>query len=176
MKTFVLGGGCFWCLDAAYRRIEGVTEVVSGYAGGGVTDPTYTQVSTGKTGHAEVVSITFDEQIIPGSAILTLFFALHNPTTPNRQGADIGPQYRSIMLYADEEQKELFSTAIEHASALWDQPIVTELEPLTNFYPAEAEHQDYFTKNPESGYCSVVISPKLAKLRQQFTRYMRKEG
>ena len=175
MKTFVLGGGCFWCLDAAYRRIEGVTDVVSGYAGGILADPTYAQVSTGKTGHAEVVSVTFDEHVLPESVVLSLFFALHNPTTRDRQGADIGPQYRSIMLYQDDAQKRLFANAIEQAASLWDQPIVTELAPLEQFYPAEDEHQDYFTKNPESGYCSIVISPKLAKLRQQFTRYIKKE-
>lgn len=168
MTTFVLGGGCFWCVDAVFRRLKGVSQVVSGYAGGDVAFPDYHQVSSGKTGHAEVVQVTFDDAILPPEDLLDLFFLIHNPTTPNRQGADVGTQYRSIMLYADQTQKEAFEAAIERAKQHWDNPIVTELKPLENFYEAEPEHQDYFNKNPAAGYCQIVIIPKIVKARQAY--------
>ncbi len=169
MTTYVLGGGCFWCLDAIYRRIKGVTEVTSGYAGGTTNNPTYYDVASGNTGHAEVVRITFDEAVLPAETFLDIFFTLHDPTTLNRQGADHGTQYRSIMLYADNDQRAEFKAAIERAQPHWNDPIVTVIEPLTMFYGAEPEHQDYFTKNPANGYCSVVINPKINKVRAQYS-------
>ena len=175
MTTYVLGGGCFWCLDAVYRRIKGITKVISGYAGGSLENPTYYQVATGTTGHAETVSITFDESVIPAEAILDIFFITHNPTTPNQQGADIGTQYRSIMLYSDNTQHQAFISAKERAQKIWDDPIVTAIEPLTTFYPGEEEHQDYFNKNPEAGYCTVVIEPKITKVRKTYTKWFKGE-
>lgn len=169
MTTYTLGGGCFWCLDAVFRRINGVVEVVSGYAGGESSDPTYYQVASGKTGHAEVVQVTFDESTVSSQAVLDVFFTLHDPTTRNRQGADEGSQYRSILLYVDEQQQIAFTEAVKRAQVIWDDPIVTELSQLDMFYPAEPEHQDYFNKNPANGYCSIVINPKLIKVRKKFT-------
>lgn len=169
MTTYTLGGGCFWCLDAVFRRINGVVEVMSGYAGGESSDPTYYQVASGKTGHAEVVQVTFDESTVSSQAVLDVFFTLHDPTTRNRQGADEGSQYRSILLYVDEQQQIAFTEAVKRAQAIWDDPIVTELAQLDMFYPAEPEHQDYFNKNPANGYCSIVINPKLIKVRKKFT-------
>ena len=171
MTTYVLAGGCFWCLDAVYRRIKGVSEVVSGYAGGDVTDPSYEQVSTGRTGHAEVVQITFDEAIIPADTILDLFFLIHDPTTLDRQGNDVGPQYRSAMFYTDANQKTAFESAVTRARAHWDNSIVTEIAPLEVFYPAEDYHQVYFNKNPDNGYCSIVISPKIIKARAAYKEW-----
>lgn len=171
MTTYVLGGGCFWCLDAVYRRIRGVTEVVSGYAGGTTENPDYYQVGSGKTGHAEVIQITFDEAVIPAETILDIFFTLHDPTTLNRQGADHGTQYRSVMLYADNDQKAEFEASMERAGKIWDDPVVTEVAPLERFYAAEPEHQDYFANNPGNGYCSVVIAPKIVKVRSRFSDY-----
>jgi len=173
MTTYVLAGGCFWCLDAIYRRLKGVTKVVSGYAGGGTIDPTYYQVASGETGHAEAVEITFDESIIPADVILDLFFLIHDPTTLNRQGADEGTQYRSAMFYMDEEQKTAFEAAIERAKTHWDNPIVTQLAKLDMFYIAEEEHQDYFNKNPGNGYCSIVIAPKILKARVAYTQWFK---
>jgi peptide-methionine (S)-S-oxide reductase len=175
MTSYVLGGGCFWCLDAVYRQLRGVTEVESGYAGGQLVSPTYYQVATGTTGHAEVVRVTFDETIIPPDVILDAFFIAHDPTSLNRQGADIGLQYRSIMLYENEEQKRLFEAARERAQAHFGEPIVTEIAPLKTFYPAEPEHQDYYTKQPEAGYCQVVITPKILKARTALKQWLRKE-
>ncbi len=171
MTTYVLAGGCFWCLDAVYRRLKGVNEVVSGYAGGDVTDPSYEQVSTGRTGHAEVVQITFDEAVIPADTVLDLFFLIHDPTTRDRQGNDVGPQYRSAMFYTDDNQKTAFESAVTRARAHWDDPIVTEITPLEVFYPAEDYHQDYFNKNPDNGYCSIVISPKIIKARAAYKEW-----
>ena len=177
MTTYVLGGGCFWCLDALYRRIKGVTKVISGYAGGTTTDqPSYYDVASGHTGHAEVVRVTFDETIIASDVILDIFFAFHNPTTLNRQGADEGTQYRSIMLYANDDQKALFQAALNRARKIWDDPIVTEIKPLNTFYPAEEEHQDYFSKNPEAGYCQIVIAPKLTKMRHHFSQWLKEKS
>ncbi|MDB5179734.1 MAG: peptide-methionine (S)-S-oxide reductase [Candidatus Saccharibacteria bacterium] len=173
MKTYVIAGGCFWCLDAVYRRLKGVTEIVSGYAGGTTANPTYEEVSTGETGHAEVVQITFDESIIPSDVILDLFFLIHDPTTLNRQGADVGTQYRSAMYYVDDAQKRTFEAAKERAQAHWDAPLTTELAQLDVFYPAEAYHQDYFNKNPGNGYCSIVIAPKIVKARAAYTKWFK---
>lgn len=177
MTTYVLAGGCFWCLDAVYRRLKGVSEVVSGYAGGGVDNPTYEQVSTGETGHAEVVQISFDESVIPQETILDLFFLIHDPTTLNRQGNDVGPQYRSAMFYNDDEQKQAFEAAMERAKEHWNEnPIVTQISKLDTFWPAEDYHQDYFNKNPGNGYCSIVIAPKISKARSAYTKWFKEES
>jgi peptide-methionine (S)-S-oxide reductase len=175
MTTYVLAGGCFWCLDAVYRRLKGVTEVISGYSGGEVASPSYEQVSGGSTGHAEAVKITFDESVIPADVILDLFFLIHNPTTLNRQGNDVGTQYRSAMYYADDEQKIAFEAALERAKEHWDDPIVTEVEILQEFYPAEDYHQDYFNKNPGNGYCSIVIEPKIVKARKEYKEWFKEQ-
>lgn len=171
MTTYVLAGGCFWCLDAVYRRIKGVEKAVSGYTGGDLPYPTYNQVSMGTTGHAEAVEITFDETIIPRDVILDLYFLIHDPTTLNRQGADRGTQYRSAMFYASDDQQSTFEEAVKRAQKYWENDIVTELTQLTTFYPAENYHQDYFNKNPGNGYCSVVIEPKIVKARQAYTKW-----
>ncbi|MDB5183418.1 MAG: peptide-methionine (S)-S-oxide reductase [Candidatus Saccharibacteria bacterium] len=175
MITYVLAGGCFWCLDAVYRGLKGVTEVVSGYSGGVVASPSYERVSSGLTGHAEVVKITFDESIIPSDVILDLFFLIHNPTTLNRQGNDVGTQYRSAMYYSDDEQKTAFEAALERAKEHWDDPIVTEVAMLQEFYPAEDYHQDYFNKNPGNGYCSIVIEPKIVKARKEYKQWFKEQ-
>ncbi len=175
MTTYVLAGGCFWCLDAVYRRLRGVESVVSGYAGGDLPYPSYEQVSLGNTGHAEAVQITFDESVIPSDVILDLFFLIHDPTTLDRQGNDVGTQYRSAMFYDGEEQKAAFEAALERAKEHWGDKIVTEITPLEEFYPAEEYHQDYFNKNPASGYCSIVIEPKISKARQKFTKWFKEE-
>jgi peptide-methionine (S)-S-oxide reductase len=172
MTTYVLAGGCFWCLDAVYRRLRGVISVESGYAGG-EGPATYARVSTGETGYAESVQITFDESIIPASTILDIFFLIHNPTTLNRQGNDIGPQYRSAMSYFDDAQKEMFEAALERAKEHWNDPIVTEISPLKNFVSGEEEHQDYFTNHPENPYCSLVIEPKIVKARHAYTKWFK---
>ncbi|HOA22999.1 MAG: peptide-methionine (S)-S-oxide reductase MsrA [Aggregatilineales bacterium] len=169
-ETATLGGGCFWCLEAVYDQLRGVQDVVSGYAGGHVENPTYEQVSSGQTGHAEVVQITFDPDVISYGEILDVFFTIHDPTTLNRQGADIGTQYRSVIFYHSEEQRRIAvekMKAIEDAG-IWDDPIVTQLEPFDAFYPAEAYHQEYYARNPNAGYCQFVIKPKVAKFRKEF--------
>lgn len=166
--NIVLAGGCFWCLDAAYRQVRGVTEVVSGYSGGSTEEPTYYDVINGDTGHAESVSISYDPEIVNEESLLDIFWTIHDPTTPNRQGADVGTQYRSAIFYADEEQRKRAEASREKAQQLWKNPIVTEITPLSVFYPAEDEHQDFFSKHPEKGYCMVVINPKLDKLRHSF--------
>jgi len=173
MTTYILAGGCFWCLDAVYRRINGVDKVVSGYTGGQIDNPTYDQVSTGVTGHAEAIQITFDEQIVPAAVILDLFFLIHDPTTLNRQGNDIGTQYRSAMFYTNDNQKHDFESAITRAKSYWNDPIVTEITKLDNFYNAESYHQDYFNKNPGNGYCSIVITPKIIKARSAYTKWFK---
>lgn len=166
IQLATLGGGCFWCLEAAYERIEGVQSVSSGYAGGTTVDPTYQQVCSGTTGHAEVVQIAYDPEKISYRDILELFWKVHDPTTLNRQGADVGSQYRSIILYHNQEQKRISEEYIEEleASGVFSDPIVTQVEPLRRFYPAEDYHQDFYAKNPMQGYCAVVIRPKLKKL------------
>lgn len=173
MTTYVLAGGCFWCLDAVYRRIKGVESVVSGYTGGEGPSPSYEHVSMGTTGHAEAVQITFDETVIPGETILDLFFLIHDPTTLNRQGNDVGTQYRSAMFYKDDEQRREFDAALQRAKEHWDKPIVTELVTLEEFYPAEDYHQDYFNKNPGNGYCSIVIEPKIVKARSSYKQWFK---
>jgi peptide-methionine (S)-S-oxide reductase len=169
-QTAILGGGCFWCIDAAFRELTGVTEVVSGYAGGHVDNPTYEQVCGKHTGHAEVVKVVFDPAQVDYADILRIFFTLHDPTTKGRQGADVGPQYRSIVLTLDEHQAETARKVMAEleAAQLWSGPIVTEVVPAETFWPAEPEHQDYFTRNPWSGYCRVVVAPKVAKFRKTF--------
>lgn len=171
--TFVLAGGCFWCLDAAYRALKGVTEVVSCYTGGSAPHPSYEQVCTGTTGHAEAVAVTFDESVIPAEVILDAFFTMHDPTQLNRQGADVGTQYRSAMFPADDEQRELFEEARRRASEIWPGEVVTTIEPLGEVYPAEEHHQDFFAKNPTQGYCLAVAVPKVNKVRAAFSEYLR---
>lgn len=171
MTTYVIAGGCFWCLDAVYRRFKGVESVTSGYSGGVVINPSYAEIETGTTGHAQVVKISFNEHIIPKKTILDLFFLIHDPTTLNRQGNDIGPQYRSAMYYKDMVQKTEFEHAKKRAQAHWDSPIVTEVEKLGTFYDAEDYHQDYFNNNPGNGYCSIVIAPKIVKARAAYTKW-----
>ncbi len=170
METATLGGGCFWCLDAVYRGLKGVSRVVSGYAGGHVPNPTYEQVCGKATGHAEVVQVEFDPAQIGFADLLRVFFTIHDPTTKDRQGADVGPQYRSVILFHSEEQKRVAEAVMaEIADAgVWNGPLVTELVPSTDFYPAEPEHQDYFARNPWSGYCRAVVAPKVQKFRKTF--------
>ena len=165
-----LAGGCFWCLEAIYQELRGVDSVQSGYAGGAMPNPTYEQVCSGTTGHAEVVQITFDPAAVSYRELLQIFFTIHDPTTLNRQGADVGTQYRSAIFYHTPEQKTVAEEVIGEIETanLWDAPIVTELVPLTQFYPAEAYHDDYYRRNPGQGYCTVVIAPKLAKFRKQY--------
>ena len=172
-QTATLGGGCFWCLDAAYRQIDGVTRVTSGYAGGRLPDPTYQQVCTGTTGHAEVVQLEFDPDLISYGDILEIFWSIHDPTTRDRQGADVGSQYRSVILHHDDAQQRAAVESREAAQRLWGKPIVTEIVALDAFYPAEDYHQDYYACNPEQGYCQVVINPKLAKLRERHRARLR---
>jgi peptide-methionine (S)-S-oxide reductase len=169
-ETATLGGGCFWCLDAVYRDLRGVTQVVSGYAGGHVPNPTYEQVCGKQTGHAEVVRITFDPAVITYADLLRVFFTIHDPTTKDRQGADVGPQYRSVILYHSEAQRRTAEAVMREIgeAGIWDAQLVTELVPAAEFWPAEPEHQDYFARNPWSGYCRAVIAPKVAKFRKGF--------
>jgi peptide-methionine (S)-S-oxide reductase len=169
-RLATLAGGCFWCLETTFERLQGVIGVVSGYTGGHVANSSYAQVCTGTTGHAEAVQITFDPHIISFGELLEVFFSIHDPTTLNRQGADVGTQYRSAIFYHSPEQKAEAERMIREleASRVWDQPIVTEVKPFSVFYPAEEYHQQYYRKNPEQAYCQVAISPKLAKLRKKF--------
>jgi peptide-methionine (S)-S-oxide reductase len=169
-EVATLGGGCFWCLEAVFRELHGVQKVVSGYAGGTLDNPTYRQVCTGSTGHAEVVQIEFDPTVISYRDLLEVFFATHDPTTLNRQGVDEGTQYRSVIFFHDARQEETARQLLAElrAEEAFPGPIVTEVVPLTNFYPAEDYHQDYYTNNTEEGYCRVVIAPKLAKFRDKF--------
>lgn len=162
-----IGGGCFWCLEAVFERLEGVLSVTSGYAGGHTTQPTYKQVCSGETGHAEVIQIEYDPTRITYERLLEVFWQAHDPTTPNRQGADEGTQYRSIILYRDQDQKQTAERSKQKAASQFKQPIVTEIVPLTRFHPAEDYHQDYFRKNPSAPYCAVVIRPKLQKLQRK---------
>lgn len=169
-EVATLGGGCFWCLDAAFRQLEGVDKVESGYAGGRVANPTYRDVCTGTTGHAEVAQVTFDPAVISFRDLLGVFFTIHDPTTKDRQGADVGPQYRSIVLYHTPEQRDTAEQVIAelNRNEVWDDPIVTEIVPLTTFYPAERYHQDYYANNPNQPYCQIVIAPKVAKVRKAY--------
>ena len=169
-EVATLAGGCFWCLEAAFQDLKGVESVQSGYAGGRVANPSYEDVCTGTTGHAEVVQITFDPQIITFDDLLHVFFTIHDPTTLNRQGADVGTQYRSAIFYHSPEQKATAERVIAELQAgkLWDEPVVTELKPLEAFYPAEEYHRDYYRRNPNQGYCRAVIAPKVAKVRKLY--------
>ncbi len=169
-----LGGGCFWCTEAAYQLIDGVNAVIPGYAGGEAKTPNYYQVSEGKTGHAEVVQIDFDESKISFKDVLDIFWTIHDPTMKNRQGNDVGSQYRSIILYADDTQKQQAEESIKVVQQIWDDPIVTEVKPLKSFYEAEPEHHDYFKNHPEQAYCQVIINPKLEKLRAKFASKLKK--
>lgn len=170
LEVATLGGGCFWCLEAVFEQLRGVKEVVSGYSGGTVPNPSYQQVCTGRTGHAEVVQVTFDPQVISYREILEVFFDVHDPTTLNRQGADVGPQYRSIILYHDLRQKEVAEEVIQELdeAGSWDTDIVTQLEPFGVFYEAEPYHQRYFERNPRQPYCRAVVAPKVTKFRKHY--------
>ncbi len=169
LEVATLGGGCFWCLEAVFVELKGVERVESGYAGGTVAYPTYEQVCAGITGHAEVVQVTFDPQVISFKEILEVFFTIHDPTTLNRQGADIGTQYRSAIFYHSPEQREVAQQVIAelNAAGLWKRPIVTEVTPFTEFYRAEGYHQEFYQRNPEQPYCQFVIAPKVAKFRKE---------
>ena len=172
MKTYVLAGGCFWCLDAAYRVLRGVSSVVSGYTGGLNPNPSYEQVCTGTTGHAEAVAVTFDPAVIPSDVILDAFFTMHDPRQLNRQGNDVGTQYRSAMFFRNEEEQALCEAARERAAETWGGEVVTEISPLGEFYDAEDYHQDFFAKNPTQGYCLAVAVPKVVKVRKSFADYL----
>jgi len=176
-ETATLGGGCFWCLEAVYTLLEGVSAVKSGYAGGYTADPTYEQVCAGGTGHAEVVQVTYDPARITFADLLDVFFTIHDPTTLNRQGADVGTQYRSVILYASDEQRAIADAKIAEVaeSGIWEDPIVTDVAPLGEYYPAEAVHDDYFDRNPRQPYCQAVIAPKVAKFRQQHIGRLKRE-
>lgn len=169
LEIALLGGGCFWCVEAVYSRCVGVISAISGYAGGARPNPSYEQVCTGATGHAEVVEITYDAQIVSYEELLDIFWVIHNPTTLNQQGADRGTQYRSVIYYYNEEQKEKAQQSMEAAQRIWADPIVTELSPAPEFYEAEAYHQDYFTNHPTQGYCYAVVRPKVEKFMSKFT-------
>jgi peptide-methionine (S)-S-oxide reductase len=176
-EVATLAGGCFWCLEAVYNDLRGVEKVVSGYSGGHVVKPTYEQVTKGNTGHAEVVQLTFDPQVISYKELLEVFFTIHDPTTLNRQGADVGPQYRSAIFYHSPEQKAVADKTIADISAakIWNNPIVTEVTKFEAFYPAEAYHQRYYERNPNQAYCRMVIEPKVIKFRKQFYSKLKKQ-
>ena len=172
LATF--GGGCFWCMEAVFQQPEGILSVHSGYAGGDLANPTYEQVCSGRSGHAEVIQLEFDPDVIPLRQLLEIFFHVHDPTTLNRQGNDLGTQYRSVIFHHDKDQEQLASQVIRQLdeSGAWDNPIVTELSPLDIFYPAEEYHQDYFRSNPGQGYCAAVVRPKVEKFRQTFSELL----
>jgi peptide-methionine (S)-S-oxide reductase len=178
MPTLTLAGGCFWCLETIYERLKGVEKVVSGYTGGRRANPTYEQVCSGATGHAEAIQVTYDASVISDREMLEIFFAFHDPTTLNRQGPDVGTQYRSAIFYNSPEQEKLAREVIAdlERNATFDRPIVTELKPLDVFYPAEAAHQEYYRRNPTQPYCAAVIGPKVAKLRAGYGEKMRVES
>lgn len=175
-EVATLAGGCFWCLEAVFDDLKGVESVESGYSGGSVVDPSYTQVCDGNTGHAEAVQITFDPKVITYRDLLEVFFTIHDPTTKDRQGADVGSQYRSVIFYHDEDQKKIASQVIREITdaGIWSDPIVTEVIPFDKFYMAEDYHQEYFKKNPYQGYCRAVIAPKVAKFRTHFVERLKK--
>lgn len=167
LQKMTVGGGCFWCTEAVFDQIKGVEKVVSGYSGGNVPGiPTYREICSGLTGHAEVIQVTFNTKIISFKQMLEIFMTSHDPTTLNRQGADAGTQYRSVIFYHDESQHQTAENVLNEMASYFDNPIVTELSPLPKFFPAEIEHQEYYANNPSQGYCKAVISPKIAKLRQ----------
>ena len=175
-QIVTLAGGCFWCLEAVYDELKGVESVESGYSGGQIQNPSYAQVCDGDTGHAEVVQVTFDPQVLSYKDLLTVFFTIHDPTTLNRQGNDAGTQYRSAIFYHNEEQKQVAGEVIREigAAGIWDAPIVTEVTPFETFYIAEEYHQEYFKKNPFQGYCRAIIAPKVAKFRHKFAERLKK--
>lgn len=176
LDSATLGGGCFWCLDAVFRGLKGVRSVVSGYAGGHVPNPTYEQVCGKGTGHAEVVRVEFDPAEVGYADLLRVFFTIHDPTTKDRQGADVGPQYRSVIMFHSEEQKRTAEAVMAEVSGVWDGKLVTELVPAPEFYPAEPEHQDYFARNPWSGYCRAVVAPKVQKFRKTFADRLKRQA
>ncbi len=174
-ETITLGAGCFWCVEAVFERLEGVKEVVSGYSGGRIKNPTYREVTSGRTGHAEAVQITYDPDVIPFAKLLEIFFMTHDPTTLNRQGADVGTQYRSAIFYHTEEQRRIageIKAKLENEN-IWSDPIVTELTPFSSFYRAEDYHQEYYRNNPDQGYCRMVIAPKMEKFEKIFHEYLK---
>jgi len=177
LQTATLAGGCFWCLEAVYDEIKGVHSVESGYAGGHMDNPTYRAVCNGDTGHAEVVQVHFDPSVVSYRDLLYVFFAIHDPTTLNRQGADVGTQYRSAIFYHDEEQKKIAEDLIKdlNAQKIWDRPIVTQVEKLDKFYIAEDYHQEYFANNPYQPYCMAVVAPKVSKFRKHFLELLKKQ-
>ena len=170
LDSAILGGGCFWCIEAILNELKGVEKVESGYSGGNIKNPTYQEVCTGKTGHAEVVKITFDPEIISYGKLIEIFFHIHDPTTLNRQGNDVGTQYRSVIFYNSEAQKKTAEEVIKNISdsGLWSDPVVTVVEALEAYYPAEDYHQDYYNNNKEKSYCSIVIAPKIAKFYEEY--------
>lgn len=176
IEIATLGGGCFWCTEAVFDELEGVVSVKSGYSGGTVSNPSYEQVCTGRTGHAEVVQVTFYPATISYEDILRIFFTVHDPTTLNRQGNDVGTQYRSVIFYHDDSQRGMAEKIIKEISGekIWDDPIVTELSPFTAFYKAEDYHREYFANNPDQGYCRIVIAPKVAKFRRHYRDRLKK--
>ncbi len=171
MKSFVLAGGCFWCLDSAFMQFKGVQDVVCGYMGGYKDHPTYEEVCTGTTDHAEVAEVFFDESVISAEVILDIFFTLHDPRQLNRQGNDIGSQYRSEVFYRNDDERQLIEAAFERAKDLWEGELVTKITPAETFWEAEEYHQDFFAKNPNQGYCNAVVAPKMAKVRKAFSVY-----
>lgn len=173
MRKAYLAGGCFWCTETYFQRLKGVTSVVSGYSGGHIKNPTYKEICSGLTGHAELIEVSYDESQISFEDLMAVFFYTHDPTTLNRQGNDVGTQYRSAIFYIDERQKEIAQNYIkEEAPKIWQNPIVTEVTPLDIFYPAEAYHQDYYNINPNQGYCRIVIAPKLEKFSTKFNHLL----
>lgn len=176
VEVATFGNGCFWCTEAVFETLEGVYGAVSGYSGGNIANPSYEMVCTGRTGHAEVVQVFYDPEKISYAALLEAFFRSHDPTTRNRQGADVGPQYRSVIFYHDDQQKQLAESIIKEldSSGAYPNPIVTEISPLTKFYPAEDYHQSYFENNPNQAYCAAVIAPKLEKFRKVFRDKLKK--
>jgi peptide-methionine (S)-S-oxide reductase len=176
LEVATLAGGCFWCLEAVYDDLRGVVDVVSGYSGGRVSQPSYDAVCTGETGHTETVQVTFDPQVISYRELLEVFFTIHDPTSLNRQGADVGTQYRSAIFYHSQEQKTIAEQVIRdlEIQKIWGKPVVTELTPFAVFYPAEAYHQEYFKRNPYQGYCMAIIAPKVAKFRHKYLEKLKK--
>ena len=174
-ETALLGGGCFWCLEAVYQQLKGVDHVESGYTGGHVNNPTYEQICQGDTGHAEVVKLSFDPAVVSYREILEVFFTIHDPTTLNRQGNDVGTQYRSVIYFYNPQQQEIARQIIAEMALVWDAPIVTELSPSETYYKAEDYHQNYFQQHPLQGYCAFVVAPKLAKFRKIFSEITKAE-
>ncbi|MCF8219686.1 MAG: peptide-methionine (S)-S-oxide reductase MsrA [Bacteroidales bacterium] len=175
MEKATFGAGCFWCVETIFKHVKGVDSVTSGYSGGDIKNPSYQQVASGQTNHAEAIQIHFDPQVISYQELLEIFYKTHDPTQLNRQGADVGPQYRSVIFYHDDKQKETATTIKNKLdkAGIWDKPIVTAIEPYKNFYPAEDYHQDYYAKNKNQGYCQIVITPKLEKFKEVFSDKMK---